>query len=122
VREMPGDLRIGWSVLGDCGRNSLGLAELVDLDHPRRDGAARGLPEHAAGEARRKEQVAERDEPPVAGLDASGTDALVPDLRRLLVGSLRFWCAATWLSDQARRNHVVEHSWKILRWVCAALA
>jgi hypothetical protein len=68
--EIPGDRRIGRPVISGCGRNGLGLAELVGLDHPRRDGAARCLPDQAAGKPRRKKEIAERDELPVAGLHA----------------------------------------------------
>ena len=50
-----------------------------------RNGAACGLPNHSAGEPRGEEQIAERDQPPVAGLDTSGADALVPDLGGLLI-------------------------------------
>ncbi len=70
AREMPGDLRIVRPVICDRWRHGLGLAQLVNLDHPGRDGATRGVPDQAAGKSRGEEQVAEGDEPPVAGLDA----------------------------------------------------
>ena len=56
AREVPGDLRIGRLIVGDRGRDRLGLAELVDLHDPGRDRAARRLPDQAAGEARRQHQ------------------------------------------------------------------
>ena len=49
AREMPGDLRVGRLIVGDRRRDRLSLAELIDLHHPGRDRAARGLPDETAG-------------------------------------------------------------------------
>src|ERR1700730_11485686 len=51
TRKVPGDLRIGRTIVGSRGRNRLCLAELVDLYYPRRDGAAGGLPDQANRQA-----------------------------------------------------------------------
>ena len=87
---MPGDLRIGRPVIGDGRRDRLRLTELVDLDDPRRDRAARGLPDEAAGKTAAEREHAEEGEPPVPGLNAGGADALVPDLAGSLIGRLGF--------------------------------
>src|SRR5690606_38286803 len=62
------------------------LAELVDLDNPGRDRTARRLPHECGAEAARKGKTAEKGETPVLRLDAGGTDPVIPDLRRALVG------------------------------------
>ena len=71
TREIPGDLWIGRLVIGDRRANRLRLTELVDFDHPRGHCAAASLPDQTAGETGRQKEIAERDKPPVAGLDAS---------------------------------------------------
>ena len=88
AREMPGDLRIGRAIVGDGRRDGLRLAELVDLDHPGHDRAARRLPDQRGGEAGREDQRAEGHQPPVLRLHAGRADALVPDLGGALVGRL----------------------------------
>jgi hypothetical protein len=103
TREVPSDLRIGRPVVGDRGGDGLRLSELVDLDHPGRHGAACRLPEEAAGKTCGEEQIAEREQAPVAGLDARGADALVPDLRRLLKGRLGPGGAA--IADRCAAKH-----------------
>ena len=89
ARKVEGDLRIGRAVVGDGGCHGLGGAEPVDLDDVGNDRALRGLPDERRAEAAGHRQAAEGHEPPVARLHAGRADALVPDLRRLLVGGDR---------------------------------
>src|SRR5690606_30979151 len=51
ARQMPGDLRIGWAIVGDGRRDGLRLSEPIDLHHPRYDRAVRRLPDQHAGQA-----------------------------------------------------------------------
>lgn len=84
--KMPGDLRIGRTIFGERRGDSLGRTEVVDLDHVRNDAAARRLPGEGRAEPGGQGEAAHCHEAPVAGLDAGGADALVPDLGCLLVG------------------------------------
>ena len=103
---MPGDLRIGRLIVCDRGRDGLRLAELVDLHDPGRDGAAQRLPDETDGQARRQDQRAEGHQPPVLGLDPGRADALVPDLRGLLVGRLGLGRAA--VADGGSAKQVIS--------------
>ncbi len=90
LRQIPGDLRIGGHI-GRCrGGHDLRLPQPVDLHDPRRDGAARGLPDQPYAKACGQKQGAERHEPPVTGLDAGGADPFIPRLRCLLIRCHRF--------------------------------
>jgi hypothetical protein len=68
--EMPGDLRVSWTIIRDCGCDHLGLSELVDLNNPRRDRATDGLPDQAARQATAHEEGAKEGQTPVPGLHA----------------------------------------------------
>src|SRR3546814_1648982 len=58
-------LWIGRAII-DIGRgDGLCLSELVDLDHPGRDRAARRLPDETACQPSRKRKATEEGEPPV---------------------------------------------------------
>src|SRR4051794_7791991 len=87
---MKGDLRIGRLVVSRRRRNPFSLAEAINLDHPRRDGTAHGLPEETCGKPRREKQRTKRHQTPIFGLDARRPDTLVPDLSCLLVRRFRF--------------------------------
>src|SRR6266567_9621569 len=91
---MERDLRIGRLIEGICGSNRLGLTETIDFNHPRCDRALGRLPDEARGEPSREEETSERHQPPVSGLDTGRADALVPNLRRFLVGRHRLRHAA----------------------------
>src|SRR5690606_16988223 len=86
--EMPCDLRIGRAIVGSRRRDGLGLAELVDLHHPRHDGSLYRLPDERSGEAAGENQRAEGHSAPVLRLHAGRADTLVPDLRGFLVWRL----------------------------------
>ena len=58
----------------------LRLTELVDLDHPGRHRAARGLPDEGGGRSAAQRQHAEEGEATILRLDAGRADALVPGL------------------------------------------
>src|SRR6516162_6423241 len=102
---MPCNLRIGRPEVCDSCGDGLRLAELVDLNHPRCDGAARRLPDQAACQARSKKQVAERNQPPVPSLDTGRADSLVPGLHRLLIGGLGFGCTAITNGSPTEQHH-----------------
>src|SRR5690606_13087238 len=61
-----------------------------DLDHPRHDCSACGLPDERRCKPCRQDQAAEGHKAPVAGLHTRRTDTLVPDLRGALIGRLGF--------------------------------
>ena len=86
--KVEGDLRIGRLEIRGGGRDAARFAKLVDLDHPGHDGAARILPHEPVGQYGRQAERAEKGITPALCLDAGGADALVPDLRRALVGRL----------------------------------
>ena len=84
--QMPGDLRVGWAIIGLCRRHGLGLAKFVDLLPPRAViAAARGLPDKATRKDGTQGKHAEEGEPPILGLNAGVTDAIVPNLAGALI-------------------------------------
>ena len=85
LRQIPSDLRIGGHIPRCRGGYDLRVAQTVHLHHPRRDGAARGLPDQPSPKACGQEQRTKGHQPPVAGLHAGGADAFIPDLGRFLV-------------------------------------
>lgn len=91
LREVIGDLRVGYFKIVTGRRDAAGFAQLVDLDDPWDNGALRGLPDETEGQSGRQKQRPESHEPPVLGLHTGRSDAVVPDLRCLLIGRLGFW-------------------------------
>src|SRR3546814_20923738 len=78
--KVESQLWIGRAII-DIGRgDGLCLSELVDLDHPGRDRAARRVPDETACQPSRKRKATEEGEPPVFRLQPFRTDAVVPDL------------------------------------------
>src|SRR6185312_10476702 len=94
TREMKRDLRIGWLIEGTCWCNRLGPTEMINFHDPRCDGALGRLPNEARSESARQQQGSERHQSPVPCLNARGANALVPDLRGLLIGRHGLWRAA----------------------------
>ena len=68
--EVPGDLRVGRAVVGHGRRYRLRVAQPVDLNDPRRDRAAGGLPDEAASQHEAETKRAEAGQTPVLRLDA----------------------------------------------------
>src|SRR5215469_8402695 len=66
---------------------------MVDCDHVGHDAALHRLKDEPARKARREEKAAKGHQPPVAGLDTSRTEPLVPDLSCALVR--RLWFGST---------------------------
>src|SRR6516165_11653840 len=83
---MKRDLRIGRLIEGTRWRNCLSLTEMINLHDPRCDGALGRLPNEACSESAGQQQASERHQPPIPGLDARGTNTVVPNLRCLLIG------------------------------------
>src|SRR4051812_35494954 len=83
---MEGDLRIGRLKEGIGWADALRLAETIDLNDPGRNGALGRLPDKTGCEPCRQDQRTERHQPPVSRLHARRTDAVVPNLRRFLIG------------------------------------
>jgi hypothetical protein len=67
---MPGNLRIGWTIIRDGRRHGLRRAKPVDLHDPGHDCSIRGLPDERGRDPGGQRQIAKSNEPPVAGLDA----------------------------------------------------
>src|ERR1700761_814004 len=83
---MKRNLRIGRLIERTRWRDRLGLTEMINLHHPRRDRALGGLPHEASGKPGRKEKRSKGHQPPIPGLDAGRADSIIPNLRCLLVG------------------------------------
>ena len=86
ARQVEGDLRIARPVVLGRGRDRAHRPVAIDLHHERHGGAAAAEPDQADRQQQRHDETAEREQPPVVRLGARRADALVPYLRRLLVG------------------------------------
>ena len=77
-----------------CRSDGLRLAEMVDLDYPRRDGPVGRLPDQTRCQASRERKASKGHQAPVFCLHSRGADSLVPNLSRPLIGRDRFRRAA----------------------------
>ena len=86
AREMKRDLGVARPVvLGRC-RDGAHSPVAIDLHHERHGGAAAAEPDQPDRQQQRHDEAAEREQPPVVSLRPRRADALIPHLRRFLVG------------------------------------
>ena len=86
ARQVEGDLGVARPVVLGRRRHGAHRPVAIDLHHERHGAAAAAEPDQPDRQQQRHDEAAEREQPPVVSLGSGRADALIPHLRRFLIG------------------------------------